>query len=210
MRVFLSHSRKDVSLVSRTQEALRIVDSVGFALEDLPGKLSVPEARRRIEREITQSELVFLLLTPNATATEHTRSWIGHEVSCAASHGKKLVVFQEPGVRPTWPIPYWSDLVVLSEDLGRRPIQMQKIARTLKTSGAPAGGAVGGALVGAIFGPVGLVIGALIGAGAGASTIPSKPPSIACKKCGTRFRFWNPANTVFYCPHCLIPIRFVG
>ncbi len=196
--------------MERTQEALRIVDSVAFALEDLPGKWTVPDARNKIEREITQSELVFLLLTPNATATDHTRSWIGHEVSCASTHGKKLVVFQEPGAVPNWPVPYWTDLVVLSDDLGRRPIQMQKVVRVLKPSAAPAGGAVGGAAIGAIFGPVGLVIGALIGAGAGASTIPDKPPTIGCKTCGSKFRYWNPPNTVFHCPHCLTPIRFVG
>ena len=208
MRVFLSHSRKDVRLVERTQEALKIVDSVAFALEDLPGKWSVPEARGRIEREITQSELVFLLLTPNATATDHTRSWIGHEVSCASIHGKKLIVFQEPAVQPTWPVPYWTDLVVLSDDAGSRPIQMQKVVKTLKTSAAPAGGAIGGAAIGAIFGPVGLVIGALIGAGAGASTIPEKPPTLGCKTCGSRFRYWNPKGTVFFCPHCLTAIRY--
>ena len=66
MRVFLSHSRKDAALVARTKAALQIVDSVAFALEDLPGSRTVPEARRLIETEIANSGVVFLLLTPNA------------------------------------------------------------------------------------------------------------------------------------------------
>lgn len=74
MRVFLSHSRKDARLVGRTKDALRIVDSVAFALEDLPGEWTVPDARNGIEEEITRSDMVFLLLTPNAMATDHTRS----------------------------------------------------------------------------------------------------------------------------------------
>ena len=209
MRVFLSHSRKDSGLVERTQEALNIVDSVAFALEDLPGNRTIPDTRNIIEREITQSEMVFLLLTPNATATAYTRSWIEHEVSCASTRRKKLVVFQEPGKNPNWPVTYWTDLVVLSDEQGRRPVQMQNVVKVLRPSAAPAGGAVGGAAIGAIFGPVGVVIGALIGAGTGAATIPNRPPTIGCKKCSSKFRFWNPPNTEFYCPHCLTSSRFV-
>lgn len=209
MRVFLSHSRRDVQLVVRTREALQVVDSVAFALEDLPSKLTVPHARGRIDGEIAQSEIVFLLLTPNATATDHTRSWIEHEVSCASTHGKLLAIFQEPGVKPSMPVTYWTDLVVLSDDLGKRPVQMQNVVKVLKPSAAPVGGAIGGAAMGAIFGPLGLVIGAILGAGAGATTIPKKPPTIGCERCGSKFRYWNPPGTVFYCPHCLIGIRFV-
>jgi hypothetical protein len=205
MRVFLSHSSKDVALVDRTKAALNIVDSVAFALEDLPGKRTVPEARREIENQIARSDVVFL-----AVGTDHTKSWIAHEVSCASTHGKKLVVFQEPSAVPKWPVTYWTDLVVLSSDPGRRPIQMQKVAKDLKPSAAPAGGAIGGAAVGAILGPVGMIIGALIGLGAGASTLPERMPTLSCSKCRNTFRFWNPVGTLFYCPHCFIAIRYVA
>lgn len=111
-------------------------------------------------------------------------------------------------MRPNWPVTFWTDVVVLSDDLGRRPIQMQKVAKVLKPSAAPAGGAIGGAALGAIFGPLGLVIGTLIGAGVGASAVPDKPPTIGCITCGSEFRFWSPHGTLFYCPHCLTPIQF--
>ena len=132
MRVFLSHSRRDSGLVARTTAALKILDTTAVALEDLPGSRTVDEARKEIERQIRNSEIVFLLLTPNAVATVHTRTWIGHEVAVASGMGKKLAVFQEPGVAPTWPVTYWTDLVILSTDLGSRPIQMQKVVKVLK------------------------------------------------------------------------------
>lgn len=208
MRVFLSHSRKDVALVERTKAALKIVDSAAFALEDLPGDRPVAKAREMIEREIGRSEIVFLLLTPNACATAHTRSWIAHEVSAASSSHRKLVVFQEGGSAPTVPVTYWTDLVVLSDDPGSRPIQMQKVVKQLKPSAAPIGGAVGGAAVGALFGPVGLIIGLLVGAGAGATAIPTTPPTVGCPKCDSKFRYWNSQGSAFYCPHCLVRVSY--
>jgi hypothetical protein len=209
MRVFLSHSRKDSELVARTKAALKILDTSAIALEDLPGSRTVNDARQEIERQIRNSEIVFLLLTPNAVATMHTRTWIGHEVAVASGMGKELAVFQEPGVPPTWPVTYWSDLVVLSTDPGSRPIQLQRVVKVLKPSAAPAGGAAGGALAGAIFGPVGLVIGLIIGGAAGASVVPKKPPTLRCPKCSIPFRFWNPAGSAFYCPHCFKLLRYL-
>jgi hypothetical protein len=208
VRVFLSHSRKDAELVARTKSALQIVDSVAFALEDLPGSRTVPEARRAIETEIAASGVVFLLLTPNAVASDHTKTWIAHEVSCASNRQKKLVVFQEPDSPPSWPVTYWTDLVVLSNDPGRRPIQMQKVVKDLRPSAAPAGGVIGGAAIGAIFGPVGMIIGGLIGLGAGASTLPDQMPTLRCTRCSNSFRFWNPSGTLFYCPHCIKAYRY--
>lgn len=210
LRVFLSHSRKDIQLVERTRAALKILESAAVALEDLPGSRTVDEARREIERQIRISEIIFLLLTPNSVASSHTRSWISHEASIASTLGKKLVVFQEPGSPPTWPITYWTDLVVLSSDEGSRPIQMQSVVKILKPSAATAGGAAGGALVGAIFGPIGLVIGLIVGGAAGASATPKKPPTLRCPKCGIPFRFWNTSSTSFYCPHCFKPLRYGG
>jgi len=210
VRVFLSHSRKDAALVGRTRAALGIVDVTPFVLEDLEGSRTVRAARDEIEQAIAQTDMVFLLLTTNATATEYTKAWITHEVACASSRGKKLAIFQEPGVVPGMPVTYWSDVVVFSADPGHRPIQMQRVVKTLKPSAAPAAGVVGGALVGTILGPVGMIIGAIIGGAGGAASTPKPPPKLRCQKCGNVFRFWNPIGTVFYCPHCRIPIRFVA
>jgi hypothetical protein len=210
MRVFLSHSRLDTALIGRTRAALGILDTAAFALEDLPGARTVAAARTEIERQIRASELVFLLLTANATASAHTRAWIGHEVACASSNSKKLVVFQEPAPPPAWPVTYWTDLVVLSTDAGSRPIQMQRVVKGLKESAAPIAGAAGGALIGSVFGPLGTVVGAIIGGAGGMAAKQKQPPSLTCTKCGNAFRFWNPPGTLFYCPHCLRPIRFIA
>ncbi|RLF81168.1 hypothetical protein DRN44_06170 [Thermococci archaeon] len=80
MKVFVSHSRRDIELVNSIFKVLHRADlkPVIAEFEELGeiGKFTAEELRK----EILESKMLILLLTKNVVASSYTRNRVAHEV----------------------------------------------------------------------------------------------------------------------------------
>lgn len=157
MRAFVSHSRKDTSIVELTKNALRVIDFSTIVYEDLPPPTEGQTDRDAISNLLENCNLVFLFLTHNVSDSEHTRAWIEYEVAGASFLKKPLIVFQLIGEKPAIPIVYWTDVLVWSREPARQVVEVQRVARAFAHDGYPILRAITGAVIGSVLGPVGAV-----------------------------------------------------
>jgi len=109
--MFVSHSRKDKELVYEVAKLLYRsgVEPFIAEFEELEGRRFTSE---EIKREITNSQMLALLLTPNVTLTLHTISWVICEVGVAHALNKAIQLYEnENNPVKDLPIPhidiYW-------------------------------------------------------------------------------------------------------
>lgn len=206
--IFISHSRKDASLITSVHQFLVNVGHTPIIEEFLPEseKLSIPHDE--IQKNVYVSDAVFLFLTDNVLATEYTRNWVVFEVGLARQASKRVFVFERQGVPIPYPIPYVTDYMIFDPQSISDLLTIQTIAKEL-VGKIPAGlkGAGVGALLGAAFGPLGLAIGAITGGLLGHSAdvqAEAKIPFVECKNqnCRVRFRYYSPNVSAFDCPTC--------
>lgn len=200
VKVFVSHSRKDIDIINEVKRALTIVDFSPIVYEDLPKDLKVGPDMTNIWNLISQSDLVFIFLTQNAFSTNHTLTWIQYEDHISSMMSKPVILFQAINQPPIWPVIYFTDLVPVQFPF-LDSVAMQGIAKSFKSSGALIRGGAG-ALLGSLFGPLGALLGLL----GGLLTTPQSPlakvPVIKCTKCNHSYRYWGGAGSLFYCPYC--------
>jgi len=206
--IFISHSRRDASLIASIYQILVNVGHTPIIEEFIPESEKLPVPNDEIQKNVSLSEVVFLFLTDNVLATEYTRNWVMFEVSLARGALKRVFVFERQGVPIPYPIPYVTDYMIFDPQSIRDLLAIQTIAKEL-VGKIPTGwvGAGAGALVGAIFGPLGSAIGAIAGGLLGHSAdvqAEAKIPIIECphENCRIRFRYYSPNITSFKCPAC--------
>lgn len=208
MQVFISHSRKDMSLVQIVKNALQVLSFNSIIYEELPPELKYGSDLDNIKNLMDQSEIVFLFITRNVSVSQHTTVWVQYENHLAAIGKKPLVVFQRIAEQPGFPIIYFTDVISIGDgavDL----LRIQQVSKAFQ-SGYPVARGLGGAAIGAIFGPIGAIAGGLIGL----ATTPESPlnnvPTIRCPNCNKTYRYWGLSGSSFYCPNCLINLTYTA
>jgi hypothetical protein len=173
-----------------------------------------------IKREVANSSMVLLLLTPNVSLTPHTRSWVIYEASIAHALYKPVYVFEDEHTPvKDLPIPhvdcYWLYDSRLREDFARIE---DKFKEMKKAETLPLGGAAFGFLVGALLG-LPPIVGPLAGFFFGSSKaeeLKYKPPQglarvkISCNRCLSVYDVIGRAGKLaegFHCPVCRETIR---
>ncbi len=211
--IFISHSKRDASLVASVRQILVNVGHSPIIEEFIPEEERKPIPHNEISEKVSLSDAVFLFLTDNILATEYTRNWVVFEVGLARQALKQVFVFERQGTSIPYPIPYVTDYMIFDPDSLNDMLAIQTIAKEL-VGRIPAGwvGAGIGALLGLVFGPLGLGIGAIAGGlvGHGADVqAESVIPKVNCsnESCHLHFRYYSPNIVAFSCPACRQPIE---
>jgi hypothetical protein len=206
--IFISHSRKDASLIASVHQFLANVGHTPIIEEFIPESEKLPIPHDEIQRNVSVSDAIFLFLTDNVLATDYTRNWVVFEVGLARQASKRVFVFERHGVPIPYPIPYVTDYMIFDPQSISDLLAIQTIAKEL-VGKIPAAliGAGAGAFLGAAFGPLGFAIGAItLGlAGHGADVqAEARIPVVECpyENCHVRFRYYSPNVTSFNCPTC--------
>jgi len=212
MKVFVSHSKRDIELVNSIFKVLHRANLKPFIaeFEELGeiGKFTAAELRK----EILESKMLILLLTKNVVASPYTRNWVAYEVGVAHGSGIPIWVFEdENNPVSKFPIPHVDYYFLYDPKLNR---DWGKIEQVLKEQGAlkPIDAAVIGGLIGTILGgpSAGIILG-LLGA-----AVTSKPPedkqspfikieNFQCPKCRSKYTIIGKKSTLtreFLCPVC--------
>lgn len=206
--IFISHSRRDASLVANVNEILINVGHTPIIEEFIPETEKQPIPHDEISKNVSISDAVFLFLTDNVLATEYTRNWVIFEVGLARQALKRVFVFERQGVPIPYPIPYVTDYMIFDPHSIQDLLSIQKIAKELvgKIPAAWIGSGVG-LLLGAVFGPFGAALGALAGGALGHSAdiqTEARIPVFECphENCHLRFRYYSSNIVSFKCPTC--------
>ncbi len=206
--IFISHSRKDDSLIASVHQLLVNVGHTPIIEEFIPESEKLPIPHDEIQRNVSVSDAIFLFLTDNVLATDYTRNWVVFEVGLAKQASKRVFVFERYGVPIPYPIPYVTDYTIFDPQSISDLLTIQTIAKEL-VGKIPAAliGAGAGALLGAAFGPLGFAIGAITLGLAGHNwdvQAEAKIPVVECPypNCHVRFRYYSPNVTSFNCPTC--------
>lgn len=210
--IFISHSRRDTSLVQSIRQILTNVGHTATIEELIPENEKKPIPHDEIAEKVSECDVVFLFLTDNVLATEYTKSWVIFEVGLARQSKKRVFVFEKEGISIPYPLPYFTDYMIFDPQSIDDLLGVQKIAKSL-VGRVPVGwmGAGAGALAGAIFGPIGLAIGALAGGLLGNRVdiqVEAQIPNVECPQCHIRFRYFSPGISDFKCPACRESITF--
>lgn len=213
--IFISHSRKDASLIASVHQFLVNVGHTPIIEEFVPESEKLPIPHDEIQRNVYVSDAIFLFLTDNVLATDYTRNWVVFEVGLARQAMKRVFVFERQGVPIPYPIPYITDYMIFDPQSISDLLSIQTIAKEL-VGKIPAGliGAGLGAVLGAAFGPLGLAIGGIAGGLLGHNAdaqAETRIPVIECpyQNCRIRFRYYSPNVTSFNCPACRQQIPLV-
>lgn len=206
--IFISHSRKDASLVENVYGILVNIGHIPIIEEFIPETEKQPIPHDEISKNVSLSDSVFLFLTDNVLATEYTRNWVIFEVGLARQGEKRVFVFERQGIPIPYPIPYLTDYMIFDPQSIQDLLAIQKIAKEL-VGRIPAKliGAGVGLLIGSVFGPIGAAFGAITGGSLGHSSdiqTEARIPVIECPRenCHIRFRYYSPNITSFKCPAC--------
>lgn len=206
--IFISHSKRDASLVANVHQILINVGHRPIIEEFIPETEKQPIPHDEITQNVALSHAVFLFLTDNVLATEYTRNWVVFEVGLARQGLKRVFVFERQGVPIPYPIPYVTDYMIFDPQSIQDLLAIQRIASELVGS-IPAKmiGAGAGLLIGSVFGPLGAALGALAGGALGHGfdiQTEARIPVIECphENCHLRFRYYSPNIVSFKCPAC--------
>lgn len=87
---------------------------------------------KEIYSNIYSSKAVYLFLTEEVVATEHTKNWVIFECGLASALGKQLFLFEREGAMFKYPIPYVTDYMIFEKELTGDILKIQKISKHLK------------------------------------------------------------------------------
>lgn len=93
MRVFLSHSHKDLELANKIKEFIKSKCEVYIASEDYQLGQPLPQ---KIEKNIKSSSYLIVLITRNGTGSD----WINQEIGFAKGCKIPIIPIVEQGIRP--------------------------------------------------------------------------------------------------------------
>ncbi|MDQ1591604.1 MAG: hypothetical protein QOG71_2231 [Pyrinomonadaceae bacterium] len=210
-QIFISHSAKDDDLKNFFNKGFA-TSSVTAKYEEIEQLLKGTITTEAIKQDISVSNAIFVLLSPNVETLSHTRDWVGFEVGFAAGVGgsnKDIWVFEN--IRDVGSlemvIPSFDHYVVYdTSDVAlvyvKRIIESYNDMRVLRNMAAGSGGGamlaqdkVGGAVVGGI---IGLIYSAL-------STGRPEGIEVTCPnpKCLLKYRIHLPQFMMQYrCAKC--------
>ncbi len=204
-KVFISHSRQDVELVSNVAAMLKNIGDEPLIMEYAPkGDETVPDSAR-IREYMRAADHVMLFKTDNAIRTDYTRNWIIFEVGLAAELNKRLFVLEGKGPPIEFPIPYLTDYMVFEPDRVADILRLQTVAK--KVSGEDSEGRADSSTLGfgllLLFVPPLAIVLALVAAIYGAIY---GPINIRCDRCNSNYRYYAGVIEPFQCPVCLNPV----
>lgn len=201
--VFISHSKRDKTLVKRIHTLLDNIGYTAIIEEFIPPEKKQPIPYIEITNNVRVSSFLFLFLTDNIVLTEYTKAWVMFEVSQAASLNKRLFVFERKGTPIPYPIPYLTDYMIFDETT-ESYFSIQSIAKEARPRIPPNWVTAGlGALLGLPFGPLGLVVGGLGGLILGPRDAEAANiPRVNCPHCRIPFNYYSPNIRAFACPSC--------
>jgi hypothetical protein len=81
-QIFISHSARDQNLKNFFNQAFA-TSSVEAIYEEIEQLVTQAVTTEKVERDITQSSAVFVLLSQTVESLSHTRDWVGFEVGYA-------------------------------------------------------------------------------------------------------------------------------
>jgi hypothetical protein len=224
MRVFISHSKKDKSLVYNICKILYRAGMRPFIAEFEELGESGGLTSEDLKREMEQSEMVALLLTENVISTKYTRNWVAYEVGLAHGLNKPIWVFEDEN-KPIkdFPVPHVDYYFLydpsLREDWKTIEEEFKKWSESPQHGAMPILGLLIGGLLG---GPIG-ALGGLIGGGVIAQQkieeIRNSPPEgfnkirVLCPECNSTYVVIAKNETLlngFLCPVCRKPLKLAN
>lgn len=209
IKIFISHSKKDVNLVNRIQTNLRNV-GIEPVIEEFTSETRPPYVK--IYNDMLTSQASFLLLTPNVKITDYTQNWISYEVGLAHCMNKRVFVFEQYNQEIHFPIPYLTDYIIYDPTFASDWQKIQKIAKSLEQTPMLANIIIMGLLGAIVAGEKKRLEGAIIGGLAGVALTPKQDAGIVnkvqCPKCGITFDFYSNLKN-FSCPSCRIKLQLI-
>jgi hypothetical protein len=214
VEAFISHSKKDIELVTKIYKALY---QAGITpklaeFEELGERdgLSAPQ----IKNMIMNSSWTLVFLTPNVIASDHTRDWVAYEVGVSHGLGRPVWIFEDDRVPiEKFPVPYL-DYYFLYDSLNQQDWDAIKEEMAKYARFPDWGPAIVGAILGASFGKEGAALGGLLGytkSVADLSKMKAQAPSgfhkvaISCLECNSQYTVIGKYKTItvgFTCPTC--------
>jgi len=90
-QIFVSHSQRDTSIKKFFVEIFS-VSTIKGVFKEIEGFSTIPSFE--IQRDIENSQTVFLLLGPHLNELKHTRDWVVWEMGVASEAKKEIWVFE--------------------------------------------------------------------------------------------------------------------
>ena len=205
-KVFISHSKNDMELISNIATMLKNVDESPVVMEYFSRSAKDSPNWSLIRKHVSESEYLMLFKTDNAIKSDYTKSWIIYEVGLAAAWKKRLFVFERKGPAIKFPIPYLTDYMIFDPERVKDFLRIQSIvAETRKFDGSSKPYKD---MLAKQFIPMQMVVQSFGGDLFGKSAKASGAFEVACGRCRSRFRYYPSYETFpFNCPVCLTPIK---
>lgn len=203
-KIFISHSKQDKGIKSFFLEAFAGT-YVKPHLEELEKPVPTGVTAAKIEKDIFQSNALFVLLSANVTQLKHTRDWITWE--CGRAANKHVWVFEpvETVGNVDVVIPKIDHYVVYEQTEVWRE-EIRSLIDTVDDSHIlplVATGASTGAIISQKDRGTGAFVGALAGLAAAMLKDAATPPKgimISCAQCGSVYKVYSFGD--LRCPVC--------